>query len=112
MSQDIYFDFHKAVLTPQAKNRLSEVGDILKREPRLVVLTEGHTDERGTEQYNQAFGQRRSEAVYRYLTDYGVPASNLRTPVSYGELRPKAQGHDEDAWRLNRRAEFKVEITN
>ena len=71
-----------------------------------TVTVEGHCDERGSEEYNLALGDRRANAVRRYLIDLGVPASRLRT-VSFGEARPAVPGHDENAWRYNRRAEFK-----
>jgi peptidoglycan-associated lipoprotein len=69
------------------------------------VTIEGHTDERGSAEYNLALGERRANAVKRYLVDLGVSSSKLRT-VSFGEERPAVQGHDESAWRYNRRAEF------
>ncbi|MBI4421015.1 MAG: OmpA family protein, partial [Gemmatimonadetes bacterium] len=68
---------------------------------------EGHADERGTEAYNQRLGQRRAEAVKRFLTAAGVPASRLET-ASYGETRPLEPGHNERAWAANRRAEFRI----
>ena len=71
-----------------------------------VITIEGHCDERGSEEYNLALGERRASGVKRYLVDLGVPASRLRT-VSFGEAKPAVVGHDESAWRYNRRAEFK-----
>jgi peptidoglycan-associated lipoprotein len=109
MADDVYFEFDKSTLTLEAKNILTEVGDILKRETRFSVLTEGHTDERGTESYNMALGMRRAESVVKFLKDYGV-ASNRLTKVSYGEEHPKASGNSEDAYSQNRRAAFKVQI--
>ena len=68
-------------------------------------MIEGHADERGSEEYNLALGERRAEAVRKYLAALGVPSSQMRI-VSYGESRPAVTGHDESAWGLNRRAEF------
>jgi len=111
MSDDVYFEFDQATLTSSAKEILTEVGGILKRETRFTVLTEGHTDERGTESYNLGLGMRRAESVVKFLTNYGVASSRL-TKVSYGEEQPKAAGHTEDAWAQNRRAAFRVKINN
>jgi len=111
MSDDVYFEYDKATLTVQARDILTEVGDILKREARFTVLTEGHTDERGTENYNMGLGMRRADAVVKFLTNYGVASGRL-TKVSYGEEQPKASGHDEGAWAQNRRAAFRVRINN
>ena len=69
------------------------------------MTIEGHTDERGSAEYNLALGERRANAAKRYLVDLGVSSSQLST-VSFGEDRPAVQGHDESAWRYNRRAEF------
>jgi len=111
MSDDIYFEYDQATLTSRAKDILTEVGTILKREPRFTVLTEGHTDERGTENYNLGLGMRRAESVVKFLTNYGVASSRL-TKVSYGEEQPKVAGSTEDAYSQNRRAAFRVKITN
>jgi len=111
MSDDIYFEYDQATLTSKAKDILTEVGGILKRESRFTVLTEGHTDERGTENYNLGLGMRRAESVVKFLTNYGVASSRL-TKVSYGEEQPKVAGSSEDAYAQNRRAAFRVKINN
>ncbi len=111
MSDDVYFEYNQATLTSSAKDILTEVGSVLKRETRFTVLTEGHTDERGTENYNLGLGMRRAESVVKFLTNYGVASSRL-TKVSYGEEQPKVAGHDEEAWAQNRRAAFRVKINN
>jgi len=110
MSDEIYFEFDQATLTSKAKDILTEVGDILKREPRFSILTEGHTDERGTEAYNMGLGMRRADAVVKFLVNYGV--RNRMEKVSLGEESPKAGGHTEEAYAQNRRAAFKVKINN
>jgi len=111
MSDDIYFEYDQATLTSRAKDILTEVGTILKRESRFTVLTEGHTDERGTENYNLGLGMRRAESVVKFLTNYGVASSRL-TKVSYGEEQPKVAGNTEEAYSQNRRAAFRVKINN
>jgi len=110
MSDEIYFEFDQATLTSKAKDILTEVGDILKREPRFSILTEGHTDERGTEAYNMGLGMRRADAVVKFLVNYGV--TNRMDKVSLGEESPKVAGHTEEAYAQNRRAAFKVKINN
>jgi len=110
MSGDIYFEYDQAILTSQAKDILTEVGDILKREPRFRILTEGHTDERGTETYNLGLGMRRAEAVVKFLNDYGV--TNSLEKVSFGEEQPKVAGSTEEAYAQNRRAAFRVQVKN
>jgi peptidoglycan-associated lipoprotein len=72
-----------------------------------TITLEGHTDERGSEEYNLALGERRANAAMQYLVDLGVPTGRMIT-VSFGEGSPAVQGHDESAWRWNRRVEFKV----
>ncbi|MDR1760243.1 MAG: OmpA family protein [Fibrobacter sp.] len=109
MSDDIYFDFDRSELTEKAKEVLAEVGDILNKEPRFVVTVEGHTDERGTEDYNMTLGANRATKVKDYLVAYGIAADRLQT-VSYGEENPKAAGHTEADYKENRRANFKVHI--
>lgn len=103
--EDIYFDFDKSALTEEARSALNRYAQVLKANPSILVLIEGHCDERGTEEYNIGLGERRATRVQEYLTSLGVQSSRLRT-ISYGEMRPKVQGHDESAWSQNRRAHF------
>ena len=72
-----------------------------------TVVVEGHCDERGSEEYNLALGERRATSVKQYLTNRGIPSARIDT-VSFGESKPGVQGHDESAWKWNRRGEFKV----
>lgn len=109
MASEIYFEYDKAVLTDKAKELLVQAGDILKKEAKLYVEVQGHTDERGAEAYNMALGSRRAQSVVKYLVDYGVMDSRLKS-VSFGEEAPKVQGTDEEAYAQNRRAAFKVKI--
>jgi peptidoglycan-associated lipoprotein len=104
----VYFDYDRSTLTPKAADKLKGNAETIRAFPEWAYVTiQGHCDERGTEEYNLALGDRRADAVKRYLVTLGVPESRLRT-VSYGELRPAVEGHDESAWSRNRRAEFAV----
>ena len=103
----VYFDFDRYDIRADAKPTLRANADaILANGGGGVITVEGHCDERGSEEYNLALGDRRASGVKRYLVDLGVPSSRLRT-VSFGEAKPAVVGHDESAWRYNRRSEFK-----
>jgi peptidoglycan-associated lipoprotein len=102
----VYFDTDQAVLRNDARASLDAGAEVIRQHPELGVVTiQGHCDERGSDAYNLALGERRAAAVKRYLVSLGVPASRLET-VSYGESRPAVPGHDEKAWRYNRRSEL------
>lgn len=103
----VYFDFDKSDLRDDARAALDAKLPILTANPSVTLRISGHTDERGSDEYNLALGQRRAAAAKQYLVDHGVDASRIET-ISYGEERPVAQGHDESAWSQNRRAEFEV----
>jgi len=103
--QTVYFDYDRAEIREDARPALRNNADKLNEGKLGTVTVEGHCDERGSTEYNLALGERRANAVKRYLVDLGVPSNNLRT-VSFGEERPAVQGHDESAWRYNRRADF------
>lgn len=104
----VYFDYDRSTLRPEAAEKLKGHAEIIRDIPGSAWVTiEGHCDERGTEEYNLALGDRRADAVKRYLVTLGVDPGKLRT-VSYGELKPAVEGHDESAWKQNRRAEFRV----
>ena len=105
--QPVYFPYDQATLSEKSKTLLSQAGALMKKEPSIQVLIKGNTDERGSEDYNIALGDRRARAVKEYLVSYGVQASRLRL-ISYGEEKPANPGHDESAWALNRRDEFNV----
>jgi len=100
----IYFDFDKYNIRPDQRDALRANAEKIKGLSGAVTI-EGHTDERGSDEYNLALGERRADTVKRYIVDLGVPSARLST-VSFGESRPAVQGHDESAWRYNRRAEF------
>jgi len=78
------------------------VAGVLTAHPELKVRIEGNCDERGSEQYNLALGQRRADAAKKYLAGLGVQSPQI-TAISFGAEKPKAQGHDEEAWKQNRR---------
>lgn len=105
--QDVNFDFDSAMLSETARSILAGNAQWLKENLGVKVLIEGHCDERGSEEYNLALGQRRAETVKNYLLSLGVDASRLKT-VSYGESVPLDPGHTEEAWAKNRRAHFAV----
>jgi peptidoglycan-associated lipoprotein len=104
----IYFDYDSSSIRPDARPTLKSNASAIEshREWKTVVL-EGHTDERGSEEYNIALGERRANATKQYLQDLGVPSDRMQV-VSFGESQPAVQGHDESAWRWNRRVEFRV----
>ncbi len=103
--QTIYFDYDSSDIRADARPVLRANADSINNKTSGVVTIEGHCDERGSTEYNLALGERRANAVRNYLVDLGVPSSRLRT-VSFGEDRPAVQGHDESAWRYNRRSDF------
>jgi len=101
----IYFAFDDYSLSEQAEKKLIENAAWLINNPNKTIIIEGHCDERGTEEYNIALGERRANSAKKYLINLGVNPDQLST-ISYGEERPADSGHDEDAWAKNRRAEF------
>lgn len=101
----IYFAYDSFQIASESKAALDGHAAWLKAHSNRKVQIEGHTDERGTTEYNLALGDRRAGAVRDYLVSKGVPASQLST-ISFGEERPAVQGSDEAAWSKNRRAEF------
>lgn len=102
---DIYFDFDRSDLRPDTVEALNRYAAVLRANGELQVLIEGHCDERGTEEYNLALGERRAQRVYDYLKDAGISSGRLKT-ISYGEMRPKSSASNEAAWARNRRAHF------
>lgn len=103
----VYFDTDQDTLNEDSRAALDENVEILQKHPDVKVQVQGHTDERGTTDYNLALGDRRANAVKDYLVGAGVGPSRL-TIVSYGEELPAASGSNERAWSQNRRAEFVV----
>lgn len=105
--RNIYFDFDKSELREDSIAQLEINATWLLGNQSVRVIIEGHCDERGTEEYNLALGERRSKAARDYMVRRGVSADRLMT-VSYGESKPADEGHNESAWALNRRAQFRV----
>jgi len=106
-NQDIYFDFDKYDLRTDARTTLDRKASFLNQNSSIRVQVEGHCDERGTNEYNMALGERRANAAKQYLTTAGISAGRLST-ISYGEERPLDPGHTETAWARNRRAHFVI----
>jgi peptidoglycan-associated lipoprotein len=103
----IYFDYDRAVIRDDARATLDGNAAWLKRFRTAKILVEGHCDERGTEEYNLALGEKRAKATQDYLLSLGVPADRMKI-ISYGKSQPVNPGHDESAWQMNRRAQFLV----
>lgn len=103
----VYFSFDDYTVNSSSQSQLNAMAEQLKANPGTVIQIEGHCDERGSIEYNLALGERRASAVKSYLSNLGVDAARLST-ISYGEERPANDGHSEDAWQKNRRAEFNV----
>ncbi len=106
-SVNIYFDFDKSELKPDAQIALKNKAAWLEKNPGFSVRIEGHCDERGTNEYNLALGERRANAAANFLKSLGISGDRIRT-ISYGEERPADPGHNETAWARNRRDEFKL----
>ncbi|GAB4166548.1 MAG: peptidoglycan-associated lipoprotein Pal [Rickettsiaceae bacterium] len=105
----VYFAFDSSALSKEAKNLLERQAKWLLAHPNVVAKIEGHCDERGSESYNLALGSRRAEAVRSFLIAEGISDGRIST-ISYGKKRPAAEGHDERAWKLNRRAVTSITI--
>ncbi|PWB77657.1 MAG: peptidoglycan-associated lipoprotein Pal [Candidatus Methylomirabilota bacterium] len=105
--KDAFFDFDKSAIRDDARSSLNEDRQWLNANPKAQVTIEGHCDERGTAEYNLALGERRAKAAKDYLIAAGIAAKRIKT-VSFGKERPFVMGHDESAWKWNRRAHFVV----
>jgi peptidoglycan-associated lipoprotein len=105
--KDIHFDFDKYDIRPGDSKTLDGNAGWLKSNPNHLVLIEGHCDERGTNEYNLALGERRAKSTMNYLVSQGVQASRI-TIISYGEERPVCSQKTEECWAKNRRAHFLV----
>ncbi len=103
----IHFDLDKANIRSNDMGILDQKVAILQANPNLRIRIGGHCDERGSDEYNLALGNRRAQAAKQYLVSHGVDASRIETQ-SWGEERPLVNGHDESAWSQNRRDEFEV----
>ena len=103
----IYFDFDSTSLSAAARDLLSKNAMSLKQKSEVNLRIEGHCDERGSEEYNLALGEKRAKVAKNYLVTMGLPAENVSI-ISYGKEKPANPGHDESAWSQNRRDEFVI----
>ncbi len=104
----IYFDFDSYVLSQTARDTLAMNAEyLLKKNPAVKIQIEGNCDERGSDEYNLALGEKRAKSALNYLITLGVPAARLSF-ISYGKEKPADPGHDDAAWAKNRRDEFVV----
>jgi peptidoglycan-associated lipoprotein len=104
----VYFDFDSYILNQTARDTLNGNAEyLLKQNTSIKVQVEGHCDERGSDEYNLALGEKRAKAALNYLVTLGVPAERLSF-ISYGKEKPADPGHDEAAWAKNRRDQFAV----
>ena len=106
--EDVYFDFDRYNVKDEYKATLTRNAELLMANAGTRILVEGHCDERGTNEYNMALGEKRAKAVVDFYTSYGIAASRI-TWISYGEEKPFATGHDEASWAENRRAHMIVQ---
>ncbi len=106
--QRIHFAFDSYQLSSEARAKLKKKAELLEKYSDIKLTIEGHCDERGTAEYNLALGERRAKAAYEYLIILGIDPSRMSC-VSYGEEKPLVEGHNEEAWAKNRRAEFVIE---
>jgi peptidoglycan-associated lipoprotein len=107
--RDAFFDFDKYTIRPDAARALDANAAWLKSNPSVVILIEGHCDERGTNAYNLALGERRAKAAQEYLVSQGVAAARITT-ITYGEERPVCSERNEKCWAQNRRAHFLAKL--
>lgn len=107
LAEKVLFDYDQSVITDEARATLDRKLAVLKANAGLRLRISGHADERGSDEYNIALGQRRAVAVKRYLMDQGIDGGRLDV-VSFGEEQPAVQGGTEEAFAQNRRAEFEI----
>lgn len=105
--KDAFFDYDKYDVRGDQRDALAGDAAWLKKYPSTKVRVEGHCDERGTEKYNMALGEKRASGVKDYLSSLGIDATRVET-ISFGKSKPFADGHDEAAWSQNRRGHFVV----
>ena len=108
LNEDIHFEFDRSRLLPEAKKILRRKAKWLRVHNDVSVIVEGHCDERGTNEYNIALGDRRARSAKTFLVDLGIARGRL-TIISYGEERPLDPRHNEEAWAKNRRAHFVID---
>lgn len=106
-AESIYFDFDKSFIRAEYRTDLKKKAGYLKDNPNINIRIEGNCDERGTNEYNLALGERRANSAEEFLLSLGISADRIDT-ISYGEERPLASGHDENSWAQNRRDDFVI----
>jgi peptidoglycan-associated lipoprotein len=106
--KDVFFEYDRAIIGDEQKAVLNENARWLKANASARIVVEGHCDERGSTEYNLGLGDRRAKAVRDYLLLSGIAPSRIGT-ISYGKERPFVLGHDENAWKQNRRVHFAVQ---
>ena len=105
--ESVYFDFDSSVLSQDARKKLVNNAEKLSKDGKVRIRIEGNCDERGSDEYNIALGERRAKAAIQYLATLGIPEKRLSS-ISYGKEKPAVEGHDETAWAKNRRDEFVI----
>jgi peptidoglycan-associated lipoprotein len=105
LNTNVLFDFDRYNIRPDQVDVIQSKVAYLQANSSVRAVIQGHCDERGTEAYNEALGDRRAKAAYNFLVDHGISGSRLST-VSYGKDFPLDPGHNESAWQRNRRAQF------
>lgn len=103
----VYFDYDSFLLSPESRDILARNAEAIRKKVTGAVRLEGHCDERGSDEYNLALGEKRARAAMSYLVTLGVPAQRLSV-ISYGKERPAVAGSTEEAWAKNRRVEFVI----
>ncbi|MDX1763580.1 MAG: peptidoglycan-associated lipoprotein Pal [bacterium] len=106
--EDVYFNYDRFDLTPESREILADNATWLENNPGSVVQIEGHCDDRGSNEYNIALGDRRAKSVLNYLVTLGISSSRLST-ISYGEEKPQCFSATEECWAQNRRAHFSLQ---
>jgi peptidoglycan-associated lipoprotein len=106
-AESIYFDFDKSFIKLEYRAVLQAKAELLKDDPNIHIRIEGNCDERGTNEYNLALGERRANSAAKFLVSLGISPDRIET-ISYGEERPLALGHGGGAWAQNRRDDFTV----
>jgi peptidoglycan-associated lipoprotein len=107
LTQMAFFDFDRSELTNADQSTLASKVPILAANPQVAIRVAGNCDDRGSDEYNLALGQRRANAAKRYLTEHGVADTRIST-ISYGKERPISQGDNEAAWAQNRNDQFEI----
>lgn len=102
---NVMFEFDSFRVAPSEVQKIESVADFMRKNPATKLVTEGHCDERGSNEYNMSLGEHRAQAVRAYMVGLGVDASRIQTR-SFGEEKPSDPNHNENAWRMNRRVEF------